>query len=85
MNSYETFIERRNLIISDSETDSDTDTEPDIEEGISQNYDEEVVVVVPDTMKLPAKMPDEKDFIAYQRPPDAEDDILSFKPSHSNG
>lgn len=66
LNGYETFIERRNLISSDSETDSDTDTEPDIEEGISQNYDEEEVVVVPDTMKLHAKMPDEKDYIAYQ-------------------
>lgn len=34
LNSYETFIERRNLIDSDSDTDSDTDPEPDIEDSI---------------------------------------------------
>lgn len=89
LNDFETFIERRNLIGYDSDTDSDTDPEPDIEEATSQNencYDEkEVVVVVPDAMKLPAKMPDEHDFIAYQKPLDAEADILSSKPSHANG
>lgn len=88
LNDYETFIERRNLIGSDSDTDSDTDSEPDIEESTSQNgnyYDEkEVVVVVPDTMKSPARMPDESDFIINHKPLDAEDDSLSSKPSEAD-
>lgn len=34
VNVYETFIERRNLIDSDSDTDSDTDPAPDMEDSI---------------------------------------------------
>ena len=86
LNDYETFIERRTLIGSDSDTDSDTDSEPDFEESASQNgncYDEKIVVVGPHTMKSPAKMPDEKEFIANHKPLDAEDDSLSSKPAEA--